>query len=111
MPIPPASITQPIKSPSVNARWRKAHLNRDRALLQAMLPLPLVRECDQEAESLGLSRAAYLAGVLSLADDFRDQIVMRVRLLERQHGMKFRSPGSSVSNMQGTPSHASKVSP
>ena len=111
MPTPPDSVTQPIKSPSENARWRKAHINRDRALLQATLPLPLVRACDQEAESLGLSRAAYLAGVLSLADDFRYQIVMRIRLHERQNGMKFRSPASPVSDMQGTPAHASKVSP
>ena len=109
----PVSPSLAIKPPSTNALWRQAHLNRDRALLQATLPLALVRECDQDAEALGLSRAAYLAGVLSLAAEFRDQIVLRVRLLERQHGMTFRAPSSSGSpplNENGSPSRAPEVS-
>jgi len=111
MPTPHDLPSQSVKSPSENARWRKAHLNLDRSLLQATLPLALVRECDQEAERLGLSRAAYVAGCLSLASEFSDQIVMRVRLLERQHGVRFRSPGSPASNKQGSPAALPKVSP
>jgi len=111
MPTPHDPSSPQIKSPSENARWRKAHLNLDRSILQATLPLALVRECDQEAERLGLSRAAYVAGCLSLAAEFSDQIALRVRLLERQHGVRFRSPGSPASNQQGSPCPLSKVSP
>jgi hypothetical protein len=96
----PSSLS---KSSTENARWRQAHLKRDRALIQATLPLALVHECDQEAENLGLSRAAYLAGAISLAAEYRDQLVLRVRLLERQHGIVFRK--------QGSPIRARKLSP
>jgi hypothetical protein len=99
----PASLSSLSKSSTKNGRWRKAHLNRDRALLQATLPLSLVRECDQEAEALGLSRAAYLAGALSLASEFRDQLVLRVRLLERQHGIAFRKQGSPIGTRKVSP--------
>lgn len=101
MPIPIASSSNTIKTSTENSRWRKAHLKHDRALLHATLPFALVRDCDQEAERLGLSRAAYVAGCLALASEFSDQIVLRVRLLERQHGVRFRTPGSPSPREKG----------
>lgn len=100
-----------VKSRAQKEQWRLSHTGKDRALLNALLPLAFVRECDQEAERLGLSRAAYVAGCLSLASEFSDQIVMRVRLLERQHGIRFRKSGSASPHAQGTSAHCSKVSP
>jgi hypothetical protein len=103
MPSSPASLSSLSKSSAENARWRQAHLNRDRALIQATLPFALVQECDQEAETLGLSRAAYVAAALSLAAEFRDQMVLRVRLLERQHGIAFRKQGSPIGTRKVSP--------
>jgi len=94
--MPTSSVPSPalLKSRAQKEHWRLNHTGKDRALLNALLPLPIVRECDQEAERLGLSRAAYVAGCLALASEFSEQIVLRVRLLERQHGVRFRTPGS-----------------
>jgi hypothetical protein len=93
-----------------HAKWRRTHLDSDRAILHAVLPRPLVQSVDTDAEALGLSRAAYVAAALSLVTEFRDQIQLRVRLLERQHGVRFRSPTGSACSTKRSPPRASKVS-
>jgi len=93
-----------------HAKWRRIHLDKDRAILHAVLPRALVQFADMDADAMGLSRAAYVAAALSLVAEFRDQIQLRVRLLERQHGVRFRSTTASASNKKRSPARASRAS-
>lgn len=112
----PMPIEQVDRSPRHTARiqqkqWRATHLSTDRALLQVMEPLSLVREAEGIAASLGISKAAYVAAALSLAAEHQDSILIRVRILARVHGLRFRTTGSRSEYTPGSPAHDEQGTP
>lgn len=86
-------------------QWRVTHLSTDRAVLQVIEPLSLVKQAERNAASLGISKAAYVAAALSLAAEQKDSILTRIRILTRVHGLRFRTAGSSSQYTPGSPAH------
>lgn len=69
-------------------------------MLRLTLPSSLVEEAERKADALGVSLTAYVSAALAIAVDHRDEIPLRIRLLERVHRIKFRcSQGSASPNI------------
>lgn len=72
--------------------WQRAHLGTDRKLLRATLPAGLVEDAEAFARSRGLSMAALTALALTLIQRHDGDLETTLRILERTHHMRFRSP-------------------
>lgn len=91
-------------SNSSNARWLHQHIGSDRALLRLVLPFDLVQEATRSAAEHGVSLTAYVSAALSLLREKPEQLALRVRLLEREHGVRFRRAKKPHSVSVGAPS-------